>query len=329
MKFFSKKLAFLFVGLFVLSACGKGCNRPGAKNDALSLIPASNNFLINVNVKKLNTTPFYQEATKDVPEEARAVLSTVDEAYLALNLKGPSEAPMGLAIVTGKFEEAKIVSLLEERAKKQGGELKKETLEGKTLYLSAKDPNIGLVFVSPTLAMWGQKVSIQESLALSTKKGASIESNKTLMDLFAQRDAQKMIWGAGVLPRPATASNPQNPDPMASLQGLEAFTFGIDFNKALTIDWVGNAHDTTQAQNIANLFNSYKTIFGASIAAQYPQWGQVIQSAQITNKDKTISLSLSIGEDLIQEIKQKIAEKKKALETQPAPAAESQAAPRA
>ncbi len=318
------------MGLLLLSACGKGCNRPsGEKSDVLGLIPASNNFLININWKKLSTTPFYQEATKDVPDEAKTVLATVDQAYLALSLKGPSEAPMGLAIVTGKFEEPKIVSLLEERAKKQGGELKKETVEGKTIYLSAKDPNIGLVFLSPTLAMWGQKSSIQESLILQSKKGESIESNKTLIDLFNKKDSEKMIWGVGVLPRPATPSNPQNPDPMASLQGLEAFTFGIDYNKSISLDWIGNARDVTQAQNIANLFNSYKTIFGASIAAQYPQWGQVIQGAQITSKDKVVNLSLSIGEDLIQEIKQKIAEKKKTLESQTSSAPDTQPIPKA
>ena len=116
---------------------------------------------------------------------------------------------------------------------------------------------------------------------------------------------------------------------MASLQGLEAFTFGIDYNKSISLDWIGNARDVTQAQNIANLFNSYKTIFGASIAAQYPQWGQVIQGAQITSKDKVVNLSLSIGEDLIQEIKQKIAEKKKTLESQPSSAPDTQPIPKA
>ncbi|MBL7685613.1 MAG: hypothetical protein JNK65_06235 [Deltaproteobacteria bacterium] len=311
------KWVIAFMALSILTSCAKGCKKEGAKTgtgsqaDALDMVPANNNLLISLNVKKLSTLPLYADMTKDAPAEVKELAQNVNDALIAVSVRNPSEAPSGLAIVSGNFDEKKVVGILEESAKKQGlGEVKRESVEGKTLYISPKDPNIGMIFVGTNQAMWGQIPTLKEALNLAAKKGGqSIRTNKELMDLFSKRDPQKLLWGSALLPQNATP--PAQPgDPLASLQSLKAFTLGLDYNKDLAIDWTGYAADAPQAQNILNLINSYKTIFGASIASQEPMWGQVIQSAQITSQDKSISIGLKLSEELLKQISQKVAVKK-------------------
>ncbi len=325
------KFMSVFFLIAALSACGKGCNKggsPAGQIDPLTLIPANNNLLLSINWKKLIGTPFFQDASKDMPSEAKEISKDVNEAVIAVAMRGPSQAPSGLAIVSGNFDEPKIVGLIEEAAKKQGsGEVKKENIDGKTVHLSAKDPNIGMVFLSPHQAAWGQIATLRESLALLNNKGDSVKSNKELVDLFNKRDSNKLLWGAAILPPPPAGQTPaQAGDPMAALQGLKTFSLGIDYNnKDISIDWAGNTQEASQAQNIVNLVNSYKTIFGATLAAQQPSLGQVIQGAQISNQDKTIHISLKLNEEVLKQLSQKMADKNK--ESAPAPGAASPALP--
>lgn len=329
------KLVLKFMSVFfviaLFTACGKGCQKGGpsaGQVDPLSIIPAGNNLLIGINWKKLTGTSFFQEASKDMPAEAKEISKDVSDAVIAISMRGnPAQPPSGLAIVSGNFDEKKILGLIEEAAKKQGTtEVKKESIEGKTVYLSSKDPNIGMVFLSPTQAAWGQIATLKESLALLNKKGESVSSNKELISLYNQRDANKLLWGAAILPPPPAGQAPQAGDPMAALQGLKGFSVGIDYNnKDLSIDWTGNTQDSTQAQNLVNMVNSYKTIFGATLATQQPALGQVIQGAQITNQDKNITISLKLSDEVLKQLSQKMNEKTPAAPG--APSAAPMAAP--
>src|SRR4029434_2850538 len=116
---------------------------------------------------------------KDAPAEAKELSNQVEEALISLNLRGPTEKPSGLAVMSGSFDEKKVLAIMEETAKKQGsGEIKKETFETKTIYVSPKDPNLGMAFLSPNQVIWGQMADLKEALTLAKTKGNSIRSNK-------------------------------------------------------------------------------------------------------------------------------------------------------
>jgi hypothetical protein len=307
-----QKLFFILLGITLLTSCGKGCQKAGGgKIDPLDIIPASHNLLISLNWKKLTETPFFSEVSNEMPAEAKELSKDVNDALISVSLRNPGEAPSALAFINGNLDEKKILPLLEESAKKQGGELKKESFEGKTIYLSPKDPNIGLLFLSPTQAVWGQLATLKESFTSTANKNPSVRSNKELIDLYNQRDSKKLLWGVATLPQNLANTETKSGDPMAALQGLKAFSLGIDYDKDLGISWTGHTQDAAQAQNLANLVNSYKTIFGASLAVQQPMWGQVIQGVQISNQEKSVNIALKINEPLVKQISQKIAEKSK------------------
>jgi hypothetical protein len=155
---------------------------------------------------------------------------------------------------------------------------------------------------------------LKEALGLAAKKGNSIRTNKELMDLYAKRDTKKILWGTGLIPPSTAAPSGQPGDPMASLQGLKAFTLALDYdNKDLTIDWTGYSQDASQAQSLVNLVNSYKSIFGASLAAQDPLWGQTIQGMQIGNQEKSVTISLKLSDELLKQMSQKLAAKAKEM----------------
>src|SRR4030095_12698020 len=319
--FARRKILLLLLTLTLLSACGKACQKGGGlggltglggKTDPLDIFPAKNNFLLSINVKKLATLPIYGEMIKDAPAEAKELSTQVDDALISLNLRGPTEKPSGLAVVSGSFDEKKILSVMEETAKKQGsGEIKKETFEGKTLYTSPKDPTLGMAFLSPNQVIWGQMADLKEALTLAKTKGPSIRTNKELMDLVEKRDSKKLLWGAGIIPPSAVEGAANQPgSPMASLQGLKSFSVVVDYdNKDLSIDWTGNNQEPYQAQNMVNLVNSYKTIFASSIASQQPLWGQALQSMQVNSQEKSIALGLKLSEALLKEISQQFANK--------------------
>jgi hypothetical protein len=312
----TRKIFTALMAVALLSSCGKGCSKGGmgggggGKVDPLDVIPANSNLLISLNLKKMQTMPMFADMMKDAPQEAKDMSKDMDSAVLALTMRGPAEPPSGLAIVTGNFDEPKVVLLLEDAAKKQGGEVKKETFEGKTLYLSPKDPSIGMAFLAPNEAMWGQVATLKDAITLASKKGESVRSNKELMDLYNKRDDKKMLYGVGLIP-PGVTPPAQPGDPMASLQGIKAFSLGIDYdNQNLSIDLTANAQDANQAQSLTNMINSYKTIFGTTLASQQPAVGQIIQGANITNQDKSITISLKVSDAVLKQLSQMVAEKK-------------------
>ncbi len=305
-----KKLSVVLTLLVLLTACGKGCQKsstPGKEGDALSFIPAQYNILFGLRLKKLTPIPLFTVLTQDAPSEIQQLFSDIETAFIGLNIRGGNTPPSGLVVVTGNFDEKKLLSLLESQ-KEPNSEIKKETVEGKTLYISPKDPNIGVVFLNSQLVAWGQVSALKNALSLASKKEANIRSNKDLMDLFNKQEDKKILWGAGLIPQ---TPPPSTSDAPAPLQGVKSFSLSMDYDKELSLEITANTQDGTQAQNLANLANSYKTIFSTSLAAQQPSWAQVIQNAKIENQNQALSLSLKLNEEVLKQMATLIAERKK------------------
>lgn len=316
-KSISRFILVLF-SIFLLTSCGKGCQKGGSlkgASDPLNFIPANNNLLVSVNWKKLIAAPFYNDLSQKIPPEAKELTSHLDSMLIAVNVHGGAEPPAGLMIFTGSLEEKKVLPILEADAKKEGKEIKKETFENQTIYLSPKDPNIGLAFISNSQLLAGQLSSLKEALTLISKGGDSIRSNKDLVDLFTHRDTNKLIWGAATIP-PSVGQNPGQNPMSNTLQGLKAFSLTVDYDKDLAIELTGNAQDNAQAQNLANLMNSYKTIFGASLSSKDPALGQAIQGMQINNQDASLKVSLKLPRQVVEKMSKDLKEKKDSQENQ-------------
>lgn len=312
------KLILVIFSIFLLTSCSKGCQKGGTSkgaSDPLNFIPANNNLLVSINWKKLISTPFYNDLSKKLPPEAKELTAHLESMLIAVNVRGGAEPPAGLMIFNGSLEEKKVLPILEADAKKEGKEIKKETFENQTIYLSPKDPNIGLVFVSNSQLLAGQLSSIKEALTLISKGGDSIRSNKELVDLFTHRDSSKLVWGAATIPPNVTQNGAQNPM-SSTLQGLKAFSITLDYDKDLAIELTGNAQDNAQAQNLANLMNSYKTIFGASLSSKDPALGQAIQGMQINNQDASVKVNLKIPQQVVEKMSKDLKEKKDSPDNQ-------------
>ncbi len=301
---FFKRFFCVFILCLFLGSCSKGCNRSTTtKLDPLDMIPSDNRVLVRLDLKKLSSTPFFLEALKDAPPDVREISKSVDELILALNQQEGAGGPAGLAILSGRLDEKKMVAMMEASAKERGVELKKEKFEGYTLNLSPEDPNVALVFVSPSQALWGQLSSLRVALSLAAKKGGtSIRSNAELMSLFQQSDSKKVLWGAGVFPSPSSAPSDGSPNPADHLQDLRTIRFGVEYEKSMTIEILGTTDDAPKAESLVSLINNYKSTFGLALASQNPLLGEVIRGAELTSQDKTVHLVVRFSEALLQQV---------------------------
>lgn len=322
-----------FVGLvlvttLVLAGCGKGCAKkevklPGA--ETLALIPADNNFVIGIDWKKLSESPLGENMEKQIPSEATPFLKEISGVIMGFNIKGVQNKQKDfVAIVSGKLDSAKILAQITEQVEEEGGTVSDETYDGIKIYLSSKDPQMGMAFVGDQ-GVIGNKGAIKKVIDLTKKKGNSIEKNQALMDLIKTVDHNKMLWAVGLIPEGMIpSSQPGGPaSPTSSFSGLKALDFSVDYKGDLSLDLGIIAQEEGQAQQMVTMANSYKALFGTSFAQKDPNVGKIFNSITIDQDGNRVAISLKLDKDTVEEISKKAQQKKEAApteQTQEAPA---------
>lgn len=298
-------LAIACVSLLV--SCGKGCKKESGETlkpgqiEPLDQIPANYSALVSINIPKLKAIPDFEKLAKDRPEAIKSLENDIDSVTLAIN-PSPDGSPKVIGIVTGKFDEAKVVSVLEAENKKEGkAGFKKETIEGKQVYIAqapATGPNF--TFISPTQMLVGELDDVKKALA--TKKEDSLNAkNKEVVELYHSRNTGKALW-AGTLTSslPLNGSATQAGSPTEFLKDLKSITIAIDRDKDLDVELVGTAIDATKAQGIAGTLNGLKSTLGMGAAAQDPKAAEMLKKIEITAQDKVVKVSIKVSEEDLQ-----------------------------
>ncbi len=304
-----------------LVGCGKGClkQQAGLQKQSLELIPADSNVILGMNWKKIEASPLGAKIKEGMPKEVALILSNVDGLILGGNFKGMSKDNADfVAIISGKLDMAAVLAQLTEQAKKDGVSLTNEEYEGIKIYGMPKDANLGIAFVD-NQGILGSKNAIKKAIDLAKKKGDSVEKNKDLMELVKGVDKDKMLWAVGsippgMIPPSEGAGGPANP--LASLSGLKALDLSLDFAENLIIELGVITGGKENAQQMVTMANSYKTLFGTSLAMKDPTLGKVLNGLTIDSKDARMNISLKLDKATVDELAKKAAEK------QPMPGAE-------
>lgn len=299
---------------FLLAGCGKGCGKeqagPSAKSSTLSLIPAGNNVLIGINLKKLQASPFGAKVKEKMPPEMAPFVENIEGITIGVTAKGMGQEPEGaVGIIEGKLDQAQLLAKMSEQAKKDGGDITNEEYNGVKIYSGPKDPDVGLAFVE-SVAVVGKKPGVKSVIDLSQKKGDSVESDANLMSLLKAVDSTKMLWAvavvpAGAIPGGGGGGGPGNP--MAALSNIKAIDLAMDMSDKLTLDLgviAGSADDAKQMENMAN---SYKTLFGASLAQKEPKLGEVLSGMTVSSEGDRVVLNLQVEQSTVEELSQKAA----------------------
>lgn len=310
LRFSRLTLAFLMTTL-ALASCGKGCGKGGigggneaAKKEAFELIPSDSNVLLGVDWKKVQTSPLGPKMQEGVPADVQPYLKDIDGVLLGMKIDGAErDAKEFVGIISGKLDEATLLKQLTLQAEKNGTTVQEQVYEGVKIHSSAKEPTFGTAFVDG-LGLFGKVDTLKKSIDLSKKKGDSIEKNAPMMDLIKGVDKSKMIWAVASIPAGTIPAGGAG-NPMASLSSVKAIDLALDYAKELTLDLGIFAATKEDAQQMMTMANSYKTLFGASLASKSPELGKILSSLSIDAKESKVVLTLKLDQATVEELANK------------------------
>ncbi len=288
-----------------LTGCGKGCAKKETAKGSMQLIPADRNVLVAMNWKKIESSPLGAKIKEGMPPDVAPLIQDIDRVLIGLHIQdaGPKD-PNFLAIVSGKLDSAKLIEEMNKQAQKDGVTLSSEDYEGVKIHSTSKSPEVGAAFLDGK-GLVGNKDALKKAIDLTKKKGESIESNKMVMDLVGGVDKEKMLWAVGTIPPgaiPGAGGPPQPGNPMGALQSLKAVDLAMDYGDNFMLDVglvAGNAED---AKQLATMANSYKTLFGGSLAQKDPAFGKLLNGLAIDAKGEKVLLSLKLDKATVDEL---------------------------
>lgn len=317
----SRKFRFFALALVAglglgLAGCGKGCGKAGVgKQEGLTLIPSDSNVVVGVNWKKVQESPMGAKLLEGVPPEAQPFLKDVDNLVL-----GVKATPMGgspkdfVGVVSGKLDTAAMVKQMGDQAQKSGATMTDEDYEGVKIYSTSKDPDIAVAMLD-SQAVFGSKDSVKRALDLAKKKGDSVEKNKEVMDLINGLDKGKMVWAVATIPPgsiPAGGGGGMG-NPLSSLESVKALDLALDYNQNLTLDLGVITGSKEDAQQMMTMANSYKTLFGGSVASKSPELGKILGGLSIDAKENKVVLALKLDQATVEDLANKAKQKQGAM----------------
>jgi len=309
LRFSRVTLGILFATL-ALAGCGKGCGKGGigggeaAKKESFELIPVDCNVVFGIDWKKIQASPLGPKMMEGVPADVQPMLKDVDGMVLGMKVQGMErDAKEFVGIVNGKLDSAALLNQLTLQAQKTGTTVQEQVYEGVKIHSTAKEPTFGTAFVSG-LAIFGKVDTVKRAIDLSNKKGDSIEKNPVMMDLVKGVDKSKMLWAVASIPEGAIPAGGAG-NPMASLSSVKAVDLAVDYTKELTLDLGIFAATKEDAQQMMTMANSYKTLFGASLASKRPELGKILSSLAIDAKENKVILSLKLDQATVEDLANK------------------------
>lgn len=309
----SKKFYYFLMPLLtalLITGCGKGCGKGGVPGGeeaaALKLIPAGKNVLVGINWKELKKSPLGGKFQENIPEEFKSLGQEIEQITIGLDIQGMGQAPeKGLAVISGSFEPEKLIGIMKSQAQKDGQELEETDYQGIKLYTNPKEDMVA-AFLDKKLLL-GQKLAVQEAIDLSQNKGESVEKDQKLMDLLKTVDSSRMLWAVAIVPEGAMgAPGAQQPgSPLGALSGVKALDLALDISKELKVDLGIITGTPEDAKQMETMVNSYKTLFGASLAQQDPNLGKVFSNLNVKVNEKRVTLNLELDEATVTELSKK------------------------
>ena len=312
----------LLVVMLGLGGCGKACGKKlgtGPEVSSLKLIPNGQNILLGFDWKKMQASPLGDKFQEKFPPEAAPLMKDIQSVTLGMKLPGMGQEPKEMiGVITGKFDEAKVIEVFTQAAQKEGQQLTNEDFNGVKIYSSSKDPTMGMAFLADH-AVVGDKENVKKSIGLSKNSGESVEKDSALMALIKGVDTGKMLWAVALIP-PGLVPPPSGPEaeagPAAVFSHIKAIDLALDMAKDLSLDLGIQAATPEDAQQMQTMANSYKTLFGSSLAQKNPDLGKAFNQINIAVEGPRMALSLKLDQATVEQLSKQAA----APATEPPPA---------
>jgi hypothetical protein len=227
-----------------------------------------------------------------------------DITYVGLGLIGmPSGTSQeGGAIISLKYDKAKLQSLIKEKAP----EAKEELYNGVTVYSNIDGDKTKqttrAAFLDAGHIVLGSEQGVKGIIDVHQKKADSLARNAEMTAILAKADKSGLVWGAFAVPqellKKAIEGNPQ----LKVLDGITALTMNFDDrlnNVIADIRTIGGTKE--QNANLASTLNGFKAL-GAMVSSQEPAVGEFLNGIAITSGQDFTELSISVSHEVMGKI---------------------------
>jgi hypothetical protein len=316
-----KTAAFSLTVILILAfaACtpSGGIKSGAAAGEALiKLLPRSTMGVVAVDVAGAMATDAAKKALENPQAKAKydefVKMSGIDPmkdiSYFGFGLSG---APSGSApegdggfIVTLKYDQARLLSLLKEKAP----EFKEETYNGVVIYSNldggeAKQTTQA-AFLDATRIVLGSPKGVRGIIDVYQKKAESLAKNPEMGAILKKTDKSGLAWGAFSIPqdliKKGIASTPQ----LQVLEGVTGLTMAFDYKLAkFTADIRTIGGTKEQNEKLASTLNGFKAM-GAMFAAQEPVAGEALEAIDIHSGGDYTQILISMSQELMDKLGQ-------------------------
>lgn len=313
------KKATLFVLAIFVTAVFTSCTpATGVKTGAaaaeamIKMMPKPSTGVIGVDVRRLMETETVAKALREPKAKEKydefVKMSGIDPmkdiSYVGIGGYGALTAPAfeGGAIISLKYDKARLQSLIKEKAP----EAKEELYSGVTIYSNldgdkAKQTTRA-AFLDDTHIVLGSEKGVKGIIDVHQKKAESLAKNAEMAGILKKVDKGGLLWGAFAIPqeliKKGIAANPQ----FKALEGITALTVGYDDrmnNVTADIRTVGGTKD--QNANLASTLNGFKAM-GAMFGGQEPAVGEFLNGISVTSGEDYVDLSINISRETLVKI---------------------------
>jgi len=213
----------------------------------------------------------------------------------------PTGSAQGAALITLKYDKAKLQALIKQKA--PGA--KEELYKGLTVYSNIDGDNkqtTRAAFLDATHIVIGTEAGVKGVIDASKTKADSLVKSADMAALLKRADQSGMVWGAIAVPQDllqkAMASNPQ----FKMLEGVTGLI--LSFNEKL--DGIGIDLKTiggTKEQNtsLAQTVNGFRAL-GAMAGDKEPLVGQLLNGVAITSGADYTEVAINIPRDVLDKL---------------------------
>ncbi|MBZ5621833.1 MAG: hypothetical protein LAQ69_24350 [Acidobacteriia bacterium] len=275
----------------------------------LSLVMPDAKVLAGVNVDQAKTTPFGQYVLSQMQSQNLEMQKLealtgfdptrdVHELLVASNVANGATANdhTGLFLARGTFDSVKITA-----AATAGGGIT-ESYKSVTIVEDPKGTH-GVAFLDSTLAIAGDVANVKGAI---DRQGRAYPMPASLAVLVNKWSSTQDAWAITAVPPsslhpPATAPSVPGMNGAGAFQAIQSAAGGVKFGALVVVTaeaQADNADDATQMGNALKML----AMLAQMQAAKEPAAAALAQSLQVSTSDSTLNVSVSLPEDLLQQV---------------------------
>lgn len=311
-----KKTKILALIVLLTAALAVGVSAATPKTGAaaaaalIKMLPKDATGVAGIDVRQLMTSEGVVKALQDPQNKEKldefvkmsGIDPTKDIYYLGGGLIGaPTGTAQGAAILTLKYDKAKLQALIKTKAP----EAKEELYKGVTVYSGIDgdgQQKTRAAFLDDTHIVIGTETGVKGVIDASKKKAESLAKNAAMAALLKKADASAMVWAAVAVPQDllqkAMASNAQ----LKILEGVTGLV--LSFNEKL--DGIGIDLKTiggTKEQNttLAQALNGFRAL-GAMAGGEEPIIAQAMNGIAVTSGADYTEVAISLSREVLDKL---------------------------